>query len=404
MRILVLGPSFPFPPAWGHATRVYHLARQLARRHEVMLLTYATAADEQHVEQLRGELAVEVVPRTPLSRRVKRSRQLASLGSAVPYDTRATHSAEMQAAINRVCAAWEPDAIQLESTLMWAFDLPPRTRIVLDEHNVDYEILLRMSETERSPVRRWFYRFEERRVRSYEQRAWREAHACVLTSSRDEAVVRAHAPQTATAVVANGVDTDYFRPLRRELERRTLVFNGTLDYRPNVDAAVFLVEEILPRLRRSYPEARAIVVGKGPPDVLARLQSAGAEVTGEVPDIRPFLACAEVVAVPVRAGGGTRFKVVEGLSMARPVVSTSIGCEGIDVRHGEHLLVADGAEAFAAGVTQLFEAPSFAASLGRAGRGLVEREYSWDRGGDALAAVYEQLRGAPDLALAAESA
>lgn len=405
VRILVVGPSFPFPPTWGHATRVYHLARQLARRHEVMLLTYATAADDPHLEQLRAEFAVEVVPRERLSRRAKRSLQLASLVSATPYETQAAHSAGMQASIDRACASWHPAAIQLESTLLWAFRFPNGVPIVLDEHNVDYEVYRRMHETERSLLRRSFYRFEARRVRRYEQQAWRQAAACVLTSAREELVVHGHAPRTLTAVVSNAVDTEYFRPVLGEPEPRTLVFNGTLDYRPNVDAAVFLVEEILPRVRSRFPDARAIVVGKGREEVLARLRGGGAEATGEVPDIRPFLGRAEVVVVPIRAGGGTRFKVVEGLAMARPMVSTTIGCEGIDVRDGEHLLIADGADAFAAAVGRLFKTPSYAASLGLTGRDFVEREYSWERAGERLAAVHERVAaGAAQSRIVAEPA
>lgn len=391
VRILVIGPSFPYPPTWGHATRVYHLARQLARRHEVMLLTYATAADEQQIETLRAELAVEVVPRERRSTGAKRRSQLASLLSGVPYETQAAHSAAMQAAIERVCADWRPDAIQLESTLLWSFDFPDGVPIVLDEHNVDYEVYRRMRDTERSPLRRSFYGFEERRVRRYEQQAWRDASACVLTSARDESIVREHAPETLTAAVLNAVDVEYFRPTGREHDPRTLVFNGTLDYRPNVDAAEFLVEEILPRVRRRVSDVRAVVVGRGREDVLERLRRAGAEATGEVADIRPFLEQAAAVVVPIRAGGGTRFKVVEGLAMARPMVSTTIGCEGIDVRDGEHLLVADDADAFASAVVRLFDEPGFAASLGRAGRDLVEREYSWERAGERLAAVHEQV-------------
>lgn len=391
MRILVVGPSFPFPPRWGHATRVYHLARQLARRHDVMLLTYATAADMEHVEALRRELAVEVVPREPLSTGAKRRMQLASLLSAVPYETQAAWSAAMQGALDRVCAEWRPDSIQIESTLLWKFAYPRGVPIVLDEHNLDYEVYRRMCETERSPLRKTFYRYEERRVRRYEQRAWQHVSACVLTSAREDEIVRGHARDTLTAVVSNAVDTEHFRPTDEEPVPRTIAFNGTLDYRPNVDAAEFLVHEILPRVRQRFPRARAVVVGRGRDDALARLRDAGAEATGEVADIRPYLARAAVVVAPIRAGGGTRFKVVEGLAMARPMVSTTVGCEGIDVRDGEHLLVADGADAFAAAVVRLFDDVRLGAALGHAGREFVEREYSWDGAGERLADVHERV-------------
>ena len=197
------------------------------------------------------------------------------------------------------------------------------------------------------------------------------------------------APDTPTAVVPNGVDTEYFSPGSEPVEPRTLVFNGALDYRPNLDAALFLVDEVLPRVRETHPETKAVIVGRGGPEELDQLRRSGVEVTGEVPDVRPYLERAEIVVVPIPAGSGTRFKVVEGLAMAKPMVSTAVGCEGIGVEHEEHLLVADAPPDFAAAVVRLFEDAELAGSLGRAGREFVEREYSWARAGERLQALYD---------------
>lgn len=395
LRILVLGAWFPYPPRWGWAMRVYHLARQLAARHDVTLLTYGTKTDRENVAPLEQQnLTVEIVAREAPSRAARRKDQLASLVSRTPFEPYTTYSREMQEAIDRLFASSPFDVVQLESTLVWPFRFPSGTQIVLDEHNVDYETYARMREGTRSPLRKAFYLIEEARVRRYEQDAWRHASGCVLTSAREETMVKEAAPRVPTTVVPNGVDTEYFRPGSIEVEPRMLVFNGVLDYRPNLDAALFLVDEVLPRVQTTYPDARAVIVGRGGAEELRLFRRPNVEATGEVPDVRPYLARAEIVVVPILAGSGTRFKVVEGLAMEKPLVSTAVGCEGIGVEDGKHLLVANTAEPFAAGISRLFDDGPLARSLGQAGRRFVELEYSWDRAGERLQELYDEVLAA----------
>ncbi len=228
--------------------------------------------------------------------------QLRSLLGRTPYEPHRTYSREMQERIDRLFAREAFDVVQLESTLVWPFRFPAGTPLVLDEHNVDYETYARMREGARSPIRKAFYLVEEGRVRRYEQDAWRRSSGLVLTSAREEEMAREVAPDTATAVVPNGVDTDYFTPGSGEIEPQTIVFNGVLDYRPNLDAALFLADEVLPRVHETHPDARVVVVGRGGPDELNQVRRPNVEATGEVPDVRPYLARAEVVAVPILAG------------------------------------------------------------------------------------------------------
>ena len=390
VRVLIVGAWFPYPPRWGWATRVYQLARQLALRHDVTLLTYATSADEENVAELeRQGIHVETVRQEAPSTARRRTTQLRSLLGRTPYEPHRTYSREMQERIDRLFATEAFDVVQLESTLVWPFRFPAGTPLVLDEHNVDYETYARMREGARSPIRKAFYLVEEGRVRRYEQDAWRRSSGLVLTSAREEEMAKEVAPGTATAVVPNGVDTEYFTPDSGEIEPRTIVFNGVLDYRPNLDAALFLADEVLPRVHETHPDARVVVVGRGGPDELNQVRRPNVDATGEVPDVRPHLARAEVVAVPILAGSGTRFKVVEGLAMAKPMVSTAVGCEGIGVEHGRHLLIADSPKDFASAIVRLFDDAALGASLGQAGREFVEREYSWGRAGERLQALYD---------------
>ena len=172
-----------------------------------------------------------------------------------------------------------------------------------------------------------------------------------------------------------------------------MVFNGLLHYRPNLDAAYFLVDEIWPLVEQLRPGARLTIVGRGSDADLRKLRRPNVVVTGEVPDVRPYLDAAAVVGVPVRMGGGTRLKVVEALAMGKAVVSTSLGCEGVNVRHGEHLLIADDPGSFASAVTTLFADHSQARSLGAAGRDRMAREYSWAMAAQRLESLYREILG-----------
>ncbi|HXY86787.1 MAG TPA: glycosyltransferase [Gaiellaceae bacterium] len=390
LRILVVSTQFPFPPRWGFAMRVHQLVSRLTPHHEVTLLSYSTPDDRPNVAKLQKELDVVVVERPFEAQAAKRRAQSLTLLSPRPYSCRATYLPDMQAAIDDVCAQ-RFDVIQLESSLLCTFRFPTGSCLVLDEHNIEYEVFRRMQAGERSLPRRAYHVIEHARFRRFEQRWWRRVSACVLTSDREERIVREHAPATLTAVVPNGVDLDYFSPSSLGPDPNTLVFNGLMKYRPNLDAAHYLVDEIWPLIRRRRPEASLTIVGRGEPADLERLRKPGVTVTGEVADIRPYVERAAVVAVPVRMGGGTRLKVVEGLAMGKAMVSTSLGCEGVNVADHEHLLVADGAERFAASVVALFDDKATAAALGRAGRALMEREYSWDAAADRLEALYRQL-------------
>jgi sugar transferase (PEP-CTERM/EpsH1 system associated) len=391
LRVLIVSAQFPYPPRSGFATRVYQLARQLASRHEVTLLSYVGQEQTRSLERLRNELRVEVVELPRGSRTAKRAGQVLSASSRKPFACRAVYSHAMQQAIDDLCSRADFDLIQIESSLLCVFRFPANARLVLDEHNIEYEVFERMHEGERSLARRAFYRWEAMRFRTFEQRWWQQAAGCVVTSEREATILRLHSPETPTAVVPNGVDLDFFRPSVAANEPYTVVFNGLLDYRPNLDAALYLVDEIWPLIRKHCRQAQLLIVGRGDAADLRRLQRDGVLLTGEVPDVRPYLERAAVVLVPIRMGGGTRLKVVEGLAMGKAMVSTTLGCEGIAVRDGEHLAVADTAGAFAASVVRLLQDPSAARALGLAGRALMEDAYSWELAGARLESLYGRV-------------
>jgi glycosyltransferase involved in cell wall biosynthesis len=391
MKILVVSPHFPFPPRAGVHVRAYNLLRQLAVRHDVTLLSYAAPSDQDGVEALGRYLRVVTVERPDSAGAARRLRQLRSIVTFQPFWTAELCSPALQDAVDDLCATLPFDLVQLEASVLCALEIPAGIRVVLDAHNIEYELLQRMAAGERSLARRAFNTLECRSYRRFEERSWMHVDGCAVTSGREERIVRAAAPQTLTAVVPNGVDLEFFRRSNAAVEPRTVVFNGTLRYRPNVDAAHYLVDDIWPLMRAQYPDARLIIVGNVPAAERRSLARPGVILTGEVPDIRSYLRRAAVVVIPVRMGGGTRLKVLEGLAMGKAMVSTSVGCEGITTRDGVHLLIADDAPTFALRMSQLFADSALRERLGKAGRSLVEAEYSWDLAGGQLAALYERV-------------
>ena len=376
----------------GFRTRVFQMLRHLAARHEVVLLTYARQTERPDIEALRrhGIEAHTVPSEWPTGLR-KRQLQAASLGAGASYQLRLHRSDAMQRALDWLVANRSFDIVQLETNLMSWLNTRGAGPVVLDEHNIEYELLARTADEEDSPLRRLFNRLECRKVRREERHAWEQADACIFTSEREAAIVRRRLPNQQIAVVPNGVDIEYFHPTAAPPVSESIVFTGLMSYRPNVDGAVWFVEEVLPRIRAARPAVTFTIAGARPPREVLRLAGAGVRVTGALPDMRPVIAEAAVLVAPLRMGSGTRLKVVEGLSMGKAMVSTSLGCEGIAVQDGEHLRIADSPEQFAAAVLHLFDDPAATMRLGAAGRAMVERCYGWDGIVRRLEKSYETL-------------
>jgi len=245
---------------------------------------------------------------------------------------------------------------------------------------------------ESSALRRAYNWIEYRKFKREEVATWRHVSACVTTSTREEEIIK-RVVTTPTLTVPNAVDVAYFRPSDTVPDPNAIVLTGLMKYRPNVDAAIYFVNEILPKILAVRPNAIFYAVGGEPPEDVTRLAGPNVVVTGTVPDVRPYVHKASVIVVPLRMGGGTRLKVLEGLSMRKPMVSTSLGCEGIDVEHGRHLLIADDANLFATAVLDVLDKPPLAESLATAGRELVERKYMWESVVQDLEGLYVDLIG-----------
>jgi glycosyltransferase involved in cell wall biosynthesis len=398
MRILVVSPYLPSRRSGG-PVRVRGLLRSLSAEHAVTLLAYESVAAEHvaSVEEARafcGEVVTVRDEAIGLGGAPKRALQMRSLVSRGSFARVVYHRPAFQAALDRLLQRRSFDVIQVEHSWMMPFDFPSDTPIVLDEHNIEYDILRRTAAVGGTLPRKLYNYVDYLKQRAEEQRYWRRVDACALTSARDEALLRGVVPDVRTAVVPNGADTEFFSPRDQAPEPGTLLFFGTINYYPNTDGLLFFLREVMPLLRRSHPRVKLVVVGSSPPPAIRRWASPDVVITGSVDDVRQYLARAQVVIAPLRIGGGTRLKILEAMAMGRPVVSTPLGAEGLAVTGGTDILIGDGAPAFAVQVGRLLDDDALAQRIGSAGRRLVEQSYDWRAAAQKLLALYRSVRHA----------
>ena len=265
-------------------------------------------------------------------------------------------------------------------------NVQPRPLIVFDDHNCEYLLQKRTFLTDLRIPSHWLgavYSFIQwQRLLDYEAQACCRADRVLAVSEADAAALRGLVPNVQVTVVPNGIDTRAYQPqisnLKSPIPKNTLVFTGTMDFRPNVDAVLWFSQEVLPRIRAQVEDVSFFAVGQRPHQRLDVLQDDPAvTLTGFVEDTRSYIAGAAVYVVPLRMGGGTRFKILEALAMGKAVVSTAFGAEGFPVTHDKELLLADEPEDFAQTVVALLGAPEKCESLGQAGRIFVETRYDW---------------------------
>ena len=392
MKILIVSPHFP-SPTWGFSARSYFLLKSLARNHTISLLTLSDSGEEENNDNNSLEGLVHTVYAIPRPKsRSKRLEQLANMMRGVSYTATVNIVPNLQKALDTLLATDHHDIVFFESMTVAGYHLPGNIKIVIDQHNIEYELLQRTYKREKSWLRK-FYNWQESRIlKPIEIDRCRQANIVLVTSEREYLSLKSMLPKCVIEVVPNGVDSVNFRAqdTDREVPGR-IIFTGAMDYYPNIDAVQFFAHNCWPLIQAQVPGATWQIVGKNPPSEVQRLgELPGVTVIGSVPDMRPYLAELTVAIAPLLIGSGTRLKILEALAMQKAVVSTSIGCEGLSVSSGEHLLVADQPAAFAQAVVKLIRDPLKRATLGAAGRALVEAEYSWEKCGDRLLNILEE--------------
>ncbi len=381
LRVLWVTPNLPLRGVTAARERWWSLLARLALRHDVELLAFVDPEDAS----VEGGLPPGLAAVHRVSKQPWRPDDPLAL---VPRGVRGGFShPDLRRAVAERLASGRFDLVQYEYTEMANVMAPAPLPRVLTAHQLGFAQEGPRWRAEGGGVRRGALAFfRHLRDLDWELRALRSVNHVITMSPEDAARVHRFLPELPVSVSPLGVDCGYFRPPEpAPAPAVDLLFVANFVHPPNADAVRFLVHEVLPRLGRA---ARLRVVGHNVPPEIAGLAQAGAvEITGPVPDLRPHLAGAAVVVAPVRFGTGMRGKVLEALAMARPLVTTSVGAEGLGAISGQHLLVADGARAFAGAVRRVLDDAGFAERLGAAGRALVEARFDWD----AIAAAHENI-------------
>jgi len=398
MNLLYLAHRIPYPPDKGDKIRSFHQVRGLSERHTIHLVTFADAREDlAHAAAMRRYCrSVEVVYRNPRTALLRAGLAVLTGDS---LSAAAFHSGTLQRAVEKLLATERIDAaIVFSSAMAQYLPYPPPIPLILDMVDVDSEKWRRYGET-LGPPRSWIYQLEGTRLASFEDRWGNASDRCVV-AARAEAVLLEGRLRTPVSVLTNGVDLEYLRPAEPAEAREggpDLVFVGMMDYFPNEDAVTYFASQVLPLVRSSVAGTTFTIVGRNPTSRVRSLSRLpGVRVTGAVPDVRPHVAAAALSVAPFRIARGIQNKVLEAMAMARPVVGTALGFQGLSATVSDGIHIADDSEGMAREIVALLNHPEVARERGRRARAYVERAHRWDAHVAALESMLEEARSERD--------
>ncbi len=374
-EILLLAHRVPYPPDRGDKVRSHHVMRHLATLGRVHLATFADdPRDMGHDDALAQWCAsVTVLPRTRSNARAA----IEALAGGRPVSLAAFDTEPMRAAVAALLGARRYDAIYVYSGQMAQY-LPPDARFVMDFVDMDSAKFAAYADDARGPMR-WMMRREAKLLGRFERDIADRAVATLLVSEAEAALFRRDTDAEAVFAIENGIDTAFFDPATAPVANEggaSIVFTGQMDYRPNVDAVRWFATQVLPKVRAVHRDARFAIVGRNPTAAVQALAGDGVIVTGEVADVRGWIAGAAVVVAPLLLARGIQNKVLEAMAMARPVVASTAAAEGID--HRGTIRVAADADGFVGAIDGLLRDPAAATALGEGARAQAIARYGWD--------------------------
>lgn len=381
LKILFLHKQILFPRDTGGKIRVLNLLKHLARWHDVTYVCNLRRGEDALLPQMEAlGLKVEAVPGEASPHGSPRflASAVANLASSRPYAIDRNYDPALRRRIEALVARERFDLVICDTVQMArhtiGLDLPPT---ILFQHNVEAQILQRHAEVSRGAAMRAYMFNQYRRMAAFEGRCGRHFDHVIAVSRQDADIFRDRYGWQHVDAIDTAVDTDFFQPDPAREREGQVMFLGSMDWLPNQDGMRWFCDEVWPRVIARRPDARFRIVGRNPPPAIQALaQRPGIEVTGSVPDVRPHLADAAVVVVPLLVGGGTRLKIYEAMAMARATVSTTIGAEGLPVEPGTHFLQADTPERFADDVLRLLDDAALRQRIGQAADAFVRAHYS----------------------------
>jgi glycosyltransferase involved in cell wall biosynthesis len=392
MKILFIHKQILFPHDTGGKIRALNVLRHLARWHDVTYLCNLRPGEEGHVPEMATlGLRIETVmaqQSRPGSWRFYKDLAL-NLLSPYPFTIVRNYDPRLAARAHALVESRHYDLVICDCPQMalHAMDLKGPVKILF-QHNVEAQIFQRHAALSGGRLRSHYMGLQWKKMRRFEAECGKRFDAVIAVSEQDRQTFQRDYAWGHVSAIDTAVDVDYFRLRGNAEQPDRVVFVGSMDWLPNQDGVQYFLRHVWPHIRRARPSATFQVVGRNPPLDVQRLGGVdGVEIVGTVPDVRPYLAEAAVVVVPLLVGGGTRLKIFEAMAMGKAVVSSSIGAEGLPVTAGEHLVLADSSSDFAEAVTRLLDEPRCRLELGKAAHSLVTRRY----GSETVARQFEQI-------------
>ena len=397
MRILIITDYLPYPPISGDTIRVYNIIRRISSNNELYLLALFGSKDMPdailHMREFCKQVEVfnHAWP-NPINCLPGFLRYLIE---GKPIDLRLLYSKELANKVNKLTSYNKFDIVQIEHSRMAFYreyiDPKSQSLSAITFHNIAADQYARISLIQKgilSKLRAWLF---SRQLRRWEPGVAGEFTRCITVSDIDRKTLLASNPALKLEVIPNGTDTKKYQLLEMESNVFNLLFIGSMNYPPCVDAVIYFSTRILPIIQIEIPDVHLWIVGNNPSLEVQNLTSDHIHVTGFVESVIPYYQQTAVVVVPLRAGGGTRLKILEAMTFGRPVVSTKIGCEGLDVINGQHLFIADTPEEFSEGTIRLLKDKKLSKQIVCQARKLVEQKYDWDQISEKLLSVYTDM-------------
>jgi glycosyltransferase involved in cell wall biosynthesis len=391
MKILMVFQGSPYPPDLGPAKRNTPFFLENLKRHDVSVLSVGTPEEERKFREMYAARCKRIV--FVDNTRLRIFNLLLRVWNLITghNSARWVYNRRFARALHELIDSEKFDLIHCCTPLFGWYRLPEHIPLVGDAHNVAYDFFLRMYQQSKSLLAKPYLYMDYLHMKREEPAITDKFDVVLATTEVDKNKFRQLLPRKRVEVIPNGVDSMFLEPQSVPEEPKTMVFTGLMSYQPNHQGITYFLDEIFPLILEREPDARIWVVGALPPKSLQRRANHRVKVTGWVDDIRPYFARGQVFVIPLLVGGGIRGKALEAMAMKKPIVTTSLGCEGIDLHHQDSALFADTPKEFADAVIRLFNDGGLRRRLTEEAFQNLIKGYSWEANGEALDRVYQSL-------------
>lgn len=396
LKILVLLNRVPYPLNDGGAIGAYNFVQGYAEAGcEVTILTMNTARHYVEAEKVKEVLGgFGKGHAVYIDNRIKPLGALKNLFTGRSYITERFVSDSYNDALIRLLKSNTYDVVHIDG-------IPPasyiatirqysKAKVSMRAHNVEYVIWKRIAEKESNPLKKWYLKLQSERLADFERKAWQQCDVVMAISKDDEAAILKDVPSAKTVVVPAGMDI-YRKPANSNYNPLDLCFIGAMDWMPNIQGMEWFVEQVIPTLKTSFPEIQITVAGKKTPGSFMMLESENLHPVGEVPDAKEFILQHGLMIVPIVSGSGIRIKILEGMALGKAILATTIAAEGLGLKHGENILIADTAEEFASQIQHCLSNPGYARKIGEKAHRFAFDNYRNTSIFDKLTSYYRKL-------------